>query len=120
MPGTRWFCGLATVWLVPVILAGCRPAMSYQQLIQSPDPKERAKGCKLAGEGNERSAVPLLVDRLEDNDGGVRFWAGWALRLNTGKDFGYRESDTPAARAEAVRRWRTYARTLSSTGGGTP
>lgn len=101
-----------------VVATGCTSGVGYRSQLQSEDPKQRAVGCKRAGQSGERAAIPLLVDRLEDTDRGVRMFADIALRTATNKDFGWRESDTPAARAEAVRRWRDYARSASPAGGG--
>ncbi len=110
----RWLAGLALLCSAAG-LAGCPPPKDYRSMMQSADPVERAKGCKLAGDSGQKAAVPLLVDRLEDRDRAVRFYASWSLRMVTGKDFGWRESDPPERRAQAVAAWRQYAR---SVGGG--
>jgi len=104
-----WFCaviGCAGLCL----LAGCVPREKYVAMIQSDDPTLRAQGCNIAGRQMDKQVVPLLVDRLEDPADGVRLTAHKALRQITGEDFGYLLWAPPADRAEAVRKWRAYAR----------
>lgn len=104
-------------WAVCILaLSGCAANEFCARQLQSADPLERARGCKRAGGSGDPALVPLLVDRLEDRDQGVRFYAAQALRELTGKDFHYRESDPPQARAEAVRRWREYANSSAGSG----
>jgi len=63
-----------------------------------------------AAERKDRSAVPHIVDRLEDEDDGVRFFAILALDRITGERFGYDYAKSAAVRAAAVGRWRAYVR----------
>jgi len=65
----------------------------------------------------DEKAVALLVDRLEDEDEGVRFYAILALDRITGERFGYDYAAPIDQRAEAVDRWREYARTRYAAGG---
>jgi hypothetical protein len=57
---------------------------------------------------NDRQALPLLVERLNDSDDVVRMFAGNVLRQMTGQTMGYSFYDPPKARQEAVDRWRAY------------
>jgi len=63
---------------------------------------------RAAAERGDRSAVPHIVDRLEDEDDGVRFFAILALDRMTGERFGYDYAKPATARAAAVERWRAY------------
>ncbi|HVP10159.1 MAG TPA: HEAT repeat domain-containing protein [Phycisphaerae bacterium] len=114
--------GLASIAILwPVMLAGCesRP-VSYRAAIQSANPDERIRGIRAAAEAKDQHAVPLLVDRLEDEDEAVRFFAIIALGKITGQRFGYDYALPASQRAEAVERWREYlrrgSRTASSSG----
>ncbi len=63
---------------------------------------------RAAAERGDRSAIPHIVDRLEDEDDGVRFFAVLALDRMTGKRLGYDYAKPAAERAAAVERWRAY------------
>jgi hypothetical protein len=90
-------------------LAGCRLGRAKQGVnLSSPDPNDRAKAVIIVGQSGEASAVPLLVDRLEDEDEAVRFYAIQALVKIAGTDRGYRYYEPFWQRARAVRRWRSF------------
>ena len=94
-----------------VILAGCSsPLNRKMQLsdLQDPNPSVRVMAIKWAGDNKVSSAVPQLVDFLQDEDRAVRFYAIEALRRITGTDNGYDYKANPERRAEAVKRWREY------------
>ena len=100
-------------WVVEVlvIIAGCGgPSNRKMQLsdLQDPDPTVRVMAVKWAGDNKISSAVPQLVDFLQDEDPSVRFYAIEALRRITGTDNGYDYKAGPKPRAEAVERWREY------------
>ena len=76
--------------------------------MNSRDPGERIHAIVEAGERGRQEAVPLLVDRLEDEDEAVRFFAIQSLERITGESRGYRYYDPPGLRARAVRRWRSW------------
>jgi hypothetical protein len=99
-----------------VVLIGCaaRPG-AYRAAIQAADPDERIRGIKAAGDAKDRYAVPLLVDRLEDEDEAVRFFAIIALGKITGQRFGYDFALAPYEQAGAIERWREYVRRRSLT-----
>lgn len=52
--------------------------------------------------------MPILVNRLEDEDEAVRFFAIIALEKITGQRFGYEYSKPLAARTRSVELWREY------------
>lgn len=78
--------------------------------IQYEEPSVRIKAIVEAGRMRDELAVPLIVDRLEDEDEGVRLYAIIALEKITGERFGYDYADTMAERAIAVDRWRNFVR----------
>ena len=55
-----------------------------------------------------RSAVPALIDALDDSQSAVREAAMVALRQITGKDFRFEPVDTDAGRAKKVKAWRDW------------
>lgn len=61
-----------------------------------------------AGDQQDRAAVPILVDRLEDEDPAVRFYAILALERLTGTRLGFRFEAPVHERRSAVERWRRY------------
>jgi len=99
-------------------VVGCVGARdSAVRQLESPDPSDRILAIielternddRITGGGPEGrgSIVPLLVDRLEDEDEGVRFFAIVALEKLTGTRMGYRYGDPDHLRREAVQRWR--------------
>lgn len=95
---------LASAW------AGCVQPWAYRADIASDDANERILAVRQAGERKDWGAVPLLVDRLEDEDAAVRFYAILALERITGERFGYEYAEPSPRRADAVVRWRTYIR----------
>jgi hypothetical protein len=62
----------------------------------------------LAAERGRRDLLSALVEDLGDRDESVRFVAAIALRRLTGQDLGYRSYAPPAAREEAIVRWRRW------------
>lgn len=88
----------------------------YRSMIQSERPHERMRAIHRAGELRDPQAVALLVDRLEDDDAGVRFYALLALERITGERFGYDYAASAPERAAAVARWREFARSRYAAG----
>ncbi|MCG3181667.1 MAG: hypothetical protein BIFFINMI_04065 [Phycisphaerae bacterium] len=118
MSAKQWVVAVAATWLACLALIGCVQPETYRAMIQSEDALKRAKGCRIAGEYRDKKCIPLLVDRLEDRDRAVRQMARSALREVTGRDIGYSETDPPGVQAEAIRKWRDYARRFEQPSGG--
>jgi hypothetical protein len=99
-------------FLVIGFVAACGPGPGAfnRPAIQSENAGDRILAIKAAAETGDRSAVPLLVDRLEDEDEAVRMFAIIALERITGERFGYDYSKPPFERAAAVEYWRDYVR----------
>ncbi len=101
------------VWVgVLLVMAGCAgPRMGYVKFsedIHSADPCIRVRAAIYAGNLCDSRAVPLLVDRLDDEDEAVRMAAHESLKQITKQDFGYRYYDLPSVRAVAVEQWRKW------------
>lgn len=94
-----------------VLLAGCGASARYPETISAPDPLVRVKAIIHAGQTKDENVVPLLVDRLEDEDGAVRFYAILSLERIVGTRLGYDYGAPVSARQEAVVRWRDFIAT---------
>lgn len=107
-----WTCG-AAVCLSLAAAGGCGGSAekrTSRASIQSESASERIMAIRAAGEAKDRKAIPLLVDRLEDEDDAVRFFAILALEKTTGERFGYDYARPANERARSVEQWRAYAR----------
>lgn len=97
---------------LPVCVHGCggnrTVAGSVCERLQHEDPSVRIDAVMEAAEANDRSAVPLLVDRLTDQEVMVQAFAARALRRITGRDFGWNAWESPGDRAAAVEQWRNW------------
>lgn len=110
---------LCACGLLALLLAGCGPPRTrYPDSLCSERPDERIIAIRHAADINDRSALGLLVDRLEDDDEAVRFYAIYALEKMTNTRMGYRYQASEVERARAVSRWRRFLQT--EFGGGAP
>ena len=101
--------GIQTMCVMAVLLsAGC--VAGYRTDLNSPDPAARIRAIRHVVETGDQGALPLLVDRLEDEDEGVRFYAIAALTRITETDMGYKYYKPARERLPAVKRWRDYVR----------
>ncbi len=95
-----------------VLCIGASPSCSSSHEVRrgmnSPDALGRALAIREAAESNDRHSVPLLVDRLEDEDEAVRLFAIKALVKMTGSRLGYDYAKPADQRAGAVAQWREY------------
>ena len=97
------------VWPIVTLLAGCwHGPESADSLgaLEDESPAVRIRAIKWAGQNGASAAVPLLVDRLMDEDQVVRFYAIESLKRITGSSYGYDYKGDAVERARAVRRWR--------------
>ena len=95
--------------LTGLMLAGCttdRLEPVGISDLEHKDPARRIRAIKWAGENQVTEAIPLLIDRLEEQDQAVRFFAICALRKITGEDYGYNYRLPPASCSQAIKRWR--------------
>lgn len=95
-------------WAIACLaLVGCN-IPPYRANFNSDDPTERIMAVQAAAKADDRAAVPLIVDRLEDEDSGVQFFAMLALERLTGERFGLESGQSSADRLAAIQRWRAY------------
>ena len=105
IPTVRWGW-LGWVLCAAALLGGCARPATLAQRIQDNDPKVRIASIQEAVELKDKQVVPLLVDRLLDQDRSVRFFASGALKEITGEDHGYDYRADQWSRRQAVARWR--------------
>ncbi|HUU82127.1 MAG TPA: hypothetical protein VM243_01365 [Phycisphaerae bacterium] len=81
-------------------------------LLEARSPADRSRAIKRAGDAVEgrpdRTLIVALVDRLDDEDESVRFFAIGELGRLTGQRMGYRAHDPARIRRVAVDRWRRH------------
>ena len=111
-------CLAVLCWAAGV--GGCNAMASRAKVsLESPDPSARVLAIVCAADRSDHSAVPLLVDRLEDEDAAVRLYAILALDRLTGMRLGYRYGASSVERRAGVERWRRFL-TESRQGGDVP
>ena len=104
-----YFSGTVLGFMIALIgPSGCTSSSRLADRLQSESVSERIKACIEAGEQRDTTVLPLLVERLEDDDADVRFFAILALKKITHKDMGYRYYDDYKNRVQAVQRWRKW------------
>ncbi|MCP4592535.1 MAG: HEAT repeat domain-containing protein [bacterium] len=90
-----------------VIGVGCRSSGGGARArLESPDPADRARAIVELANHHDEGAVPALIDRLDDEDEAVRFFAILALERLTGSRHGYDYAADAGHRRAAVERWR--------------
>lgn len=90
-----------------LLLVGCRSApKSIDEALRSDDAVDRVRAVRGIAEAEDRSRLPDLVERLQDDDEVVRFYAIVALERMTGTRRGYSYAASPGQRAPAVAEWR--------------
>lgn len=99
-----------------LLLTGCGPPRTpYPAALLSERPEERIAAIKRAAETADRDAVPVLIDRLDDDDEAVRFYAILALERLTGTRMGYDYRSPEAERWRSIERWRQQFNRQGST-----
>jgi hypothetical protein len=76
--------------------------------MSSDNPDSSIPAIKEAADKNDRSALPKLVEDLNDNDPAVRFAAISALEKMTGQTLDYHYYDDYPTRAPALARWQKW------------
>lgn len=106
------------VWilLMAAASAGCfgHQPLTEEQKMNSSAGVERTQAVLSVGERQDRSKIPTLINRLEDDDVAVRIAAINSLRSMTGQDFGYVAYDSEVKHRAAVVKWRAWWRTQGS------
>lgn len=112
----RWLWMFSGGFAVLFFVSGCSGRIgmrTFENDIQSPDPSVRIKAVIYAANARDARAIPLIIDRLEDEDEAVRISAIESLRQMTGQDLGYRSFDPPYLRGQAVARWRHWLKEMA-------
>ena len=89
------------------ILIGCGRT-GYEDF-QDEDPDVRVEAIRKAAERKDAEAIAHLVERLEDSESQVRFFAFVALkRITGGRTMGWHYANPVEKRKAAVVRWRKW------------
>ena len=95
--------------LATVFATGCEStSSSWKRKLDSPLGVERAEGVMMIDAAKDWSAVPLLIDTLEDDDVSVRVLAVQTLRRMTERKFKFLPYGPERERRQGVRRWRGW------------
>ena len=99
--------------MILLLPSGCGKPVGALSLsdLSSPDTSVKVRAIKWAGDNKLDSAIPQLVDLLEDEDRVVRFYAIGSLRRITGSDGGYDFKKNAHSRLESVEFWRENLQT---------
>ncbi len=76
--------------------------------LESKDPAERIRAIHSIGEDRVDELLPVLVNRLDDEDVAVRLYAIVALEKLTGQRLDYEYAAESSRRRDAVVNWRRY------------
>jgi hypothetical protein len=91
-----------------LFLASCSSAPKSFLSVSDPAAVNRARAIAFGRGESDAAAIPVLIDRLSDDDPVVRLASHEALKKRTGQDFGY----LPYAEGDelngAVGRWRQW------------
>ncbi len=97
----------ATRSVVQSILAASEDA-ELERHLGSPWPNVRRSSAEELGRRDRRSAIPRLIERLDDADPEVRSASAIALRRLTNNFMGYSPEASLSDRREAADRWRSW------------
>jgi hypothetical protein len=101
----NWKVG-TIVMLVGIMAGGC--FSPDPPSINSDSPACAIPAIKAAAASNDRTAIPRLIEDLDNSDSAIRFAAIQALEKMTGQTLDYQYYDEEAARWPAVQRWRQW------------
>lgn len=101
----------AMAWLGVLLVAAGGCESSSQQIrirLEAYEPADRIRAIREATQAGHDDLIPALVDRLDDDDAAVRFYAVLALEELTGTRLGYSYSAPPQQRRRGVQLWRDF------------
>lgn len=99
----------AVPMIAMTIMGGCGPKAS-EGGFDSDNPAAKLYAIRDAGERKDTTAVPQLVEQLDNDDPAVRVFAIEALERITGQRMGYNPNVSRHDRAKAVNRWEQAVR----------
>jgi hypothetical protein len=102
---------LAAIASLP-ILAACIP--KDRAGFDAVGPARRLDAVVLAADQTDPDSLRGLIQTLDSDDPAARLLAIRALQKRTGQTLGYRYTDPPWRRAEAIQRWIAWERDLGS------
>ncbi len=105
---------------VVLAISGCATPSHFNADIHSENAGDRILAIRQAADKGDRAAMPLIVDRLDDEDDGVRFYAILALERLSGTRMGYDYAVPFERRVASVERWREYVRSGRHLAGSPP
>ena len=95
------------IFIFAVSSLACRGTLPTPN-VAAEEPEARIPGIKRAGEAQDRSALPELVESLNDEDPAVRLFAIAALEKFTGDRFGYEYFLDEEQRKPSLAKWREW------------
>lgn len=93
-----------------LLMTACSAPSARIGGFESDNPATLLFAIQEAGESRDRSAVPNLVEALENDDPAVRMMAIVSLERITGERLGYKPYTSSVLRAPAVARWQAMVR----------
>ncbi len=101
---------LSAIYISAAFLpVACTPSHSnLESGLRADDPADRIGAIWIIAERQAGEFLPQLVDRLEDPDAAVRFYAILALDKMTGTRLDYSYADPASRRRAAINGWRDY------------
>jgi hypothetical protein len=96
------------IFLSALFLSGCSMAPKSFLSMNDPTAINRARAVAYGQSEPDAVAIPVLIDRLSDDDPVVRLASHEALKRRTGQNFGYQPYIEGDELASAVQRWKTW------------
>lgn len=90
------------------VCAGCSTAPKSFLSMNDPAAINRARAVAFGQSAPDTTAIPVLIDRLSDDDPVVRLASHEALKKRTGQDFGYQPYNEGDELTAAVSRWQNW------------
>lgn len=90
------------------MIQGCSSAPKSFLSVSDPAAINRARAVAFGNSQSDAVAIPVLIDRLTDDDPVVRLASHESLKKRTGQDFGYLPYAEGDELANSVGRWRQW------------
>lgn len=103
--GMNWKFGIIFVG-AGILVGGCFAPDPIS--LKSEYAVDKIPAIKLAAQKDDRTAIPTLIDSLDDPDTAIRLAAIEALQKMTGQTFGYVYYDDDSQRRPAIMQWKQW------------